>query len=218
MQRPADDRRPFCVLMTCVNYRLRDINLAVVAAWTRWFANCSDVSVSHGDIFAEPADAIVSPANSFGFMDGGIDLAYSLRFGWDLPARLQARLRDEHDGELPVGQAVIVETCDPQFPWLVSAPTMRVPMDVSGTVNAFLAFRAVIRAVRAHNQAAARPIRSVLCPGLGTAVGQMDPQVCAQQMHHAYRVSHAGQPFVPDDLMAASRNHVDLVKGAARHH
>jgi hypothetical protein len=25
------------------------------------------VSITHGDIFAEPADAIVSPANSFGF-------------------------------------------------------------------------------------------------------------------------------------------------------
>lgn len=26
----------------------------------------------------------VSPANSFGFMDGGIDLAYSLHFGWQM--------------------------------------------------------------------------------------------------------------------------------------
>lgn len=26
----------------------------------------------------------VSPANSFGFMDGGIDMVYSLHFGWDL--------------------------------------------------------------------------------------------------------------------------------------
>lgn len=26
----------------------------------------------------------VSPANSFGFMDGGIDMAYSLHFGWQL--------------------------------------------------------------------------------------------------------------------------------------
>ena len=199
--------------MTRVLYRLRDINLAVVAAWTRCFTNCPDVSVSHGDIFAEPADAIVSPANSFGFMDGGIDLAYSLRFGWDLQARLQAHLRGEHDGELPVGQAVIVETGDTRFPWLVSAPTMRVPMDVSGTVNAFLAFRAVIRALRHHNQTAAGSIQSVLCPGLGTAIGRMDPQVCAQQMYSAYRVSHAGQPLAPDDLMAASRNHFDLVHG-----
>ena len=30
------------------------------------------------------ADAIVSPANSFGFMDGGIDMVYSKRFGWQM--------------------------------------------------------------------------------------------------------------------------------------
>jgi len=29
-------------------------------------------------------DFQVSPANSFGFMDGGIDMAYSSRFGWQM--------------------------------------------------------------------------------------------------------------------------------------
>jgi len=193
-----------------VHYRLRDSNLAVVTAWRDCFAQIPDVTVSHGDIFDEPADAIVSPANSFGFMDGGIDLAYSLRFGWDLQARLQVLLRREHDGELPVGQAVVIETYDAQFPWLISAPTMRVPMDVSESVNAFLAFRAVIRTVRQFNESAARPIRSVLCPGLGTAAGRMAPQACARQMHYAYRASHTGVPIVPADLMAACRNQFDL--------
>ena len=140
-----------------------------------------------GDIFAEAADAIVSPANSFGFMDGGIDLAYSLRFGWGLEARLQALLRSEHDGELPVGQAVIVETGDARFPLMISAPTMRVPMDVSETVNAFLAFRAVIRTVRIYNRTAQRPIESIVSPGLGTAIGRLHPMACARRMYHAYR-------------------------------
>ena len=30
--------------------------------------------------------------------------------------------------------------------YLVSAPTMRIPMDVSETVNAYLAFRGILRA------------------------------------------------------------------------
>lgn len=87
---------------------------------------------------------------------------------------------------------------------------MRVPMDVSGTVNAFLAFRGVIRAVRAFNLASPRPIESLLCPGLGTAIGRMHPQACARQMYYAYRTSHAGDPFVPKDLMQACRNQFDL--------
>src|SRR5690242_11523848 len=116
-----------------LSFSLRDRNPAVVSAWRQRFAGCADVAVSEGDIFAEPADAIVSPANSFGFMDGGIDLVYSRRFGWALEERPRTLLRANHDGELPVGQAVIVETGDPAFPLLVSAPTMRVPMDVSQT-------------------------------------------------------------------------------------
>lgn len=98
-----------------IRFIFRDRNLDVVEAWREYFQSAKDVTVSQGDIFDAPADAIVSPANSFGFMDGGIDLAYSYRFGWALQERLQAMLRAEHDGELPVGQAVILETGDEQF-------------------------------------------------------------------------------------------------------
>jgi hypothetical protein len=70
--------------------------------------------------------------------------------------------------------------------------------------------------VRIHNQTGPGLIRSVLCPGLGTAIGRMDPQACAQQMYSAYRISHAGQSLAFDDLMAACRDHVDLVHGATR--
>ena len=194
-----------------IRFILRDRNLDVVEAWREYFERADDVSISHGDIFNGPADAIVSPANSFGFMDGGIDLAYSYRFGWALQERLQALLRAEHDGELPVGQAVILETGDAQFPWLISAPTMRVPMDVSETVNAFLAFRAVIRAVQAHNRAAAKSIETVLCPGLCTAVGRMPPKVCARQMHYAYGVSHLGHAWKPLSLGAARDIHYRML-------
>lgn len=100
---------------------LRDRQAGVVAAWTKAFEGVVGVRCTVGDIFAEDADAVVSPANSFGFMDGGIDLAYSERFGWGLQARLQRHIAEHHLGELPVGQAVIVETLDDRIPFLVSA-------------------------------------------------------------------------------------------------
>jgi O-acetyl-ADP-ribose deacetylase (regulator of RNase III) len=165
---------------------LRDQQIELVEAWTRAFANEPRVHVSLGDIFGVPADAIVSPANSFGFMDGGIDLVYSRFLGWNLQAALRSVLRQEHGGELPVGQAVVVPTGHPTWRWLVSAPTMRVPSDVSATVHAYLALRAVLRAVDAHNRAHPEPIRSVLSPGLGTAVGKMSAPVCARQMQAAW--------------------------------
>lgn len=45
---------------------LRDRNEALVEAWRREFGGLANVEVSCGDIFDVPADAIVSPANSFG--------------------------------------------------------------------------------------------------------------------------------------------------------
>lgn len=126
---------------------LRDVNAALVDAWREEFSSDSDVEVSCGEIFRVAADAIVRPANSFGFMDGGIDHVYSEHFGWQLEERLQQLLRRDHFGELPVGQAVVIPTGTNSIRWLVSAPTMRVPMDVSRTVNAFLAFRGALIAV-----------------------------------------------------------------------
>ena len=68
------------------------------------------MDIAIGSILEESADAIVSPANSFGYMDGGVDLAYSRFFGFELQDRLQAYLHEHYFGELPVGSAVIIQT------------------------------------------------------------------------------------------------------------
>jgi O-acetyl-ADP-ribose deacetylase (regulator of RNase III) len=191
-----------------MKFILRDTNVDVVRAWRETFAGAPDVSISCGEIFEVEADAIVSPANSFGFMDGGIDLVYLMRFGTGLQDRLRARLREQHDGELPVGEAVVIETGDEELPLLISAPTMRVPMDVSKTVNAYLAFRAAIRAARAHNaRGVGKMINTLLCPGLGTAIGATEPDVCARQMHLAFAVSHLGHTVEFLTLGAAAEAH-----------
>lgn len=190
---------------------LRDIDHGIVQAWTHHFAGLDNVEIDEGDIFRRSADAVVSPANSFGFMDGGIDMAYTRRLGWELSASLQDLIHAEHDGELPVGQAVILPTHDLDFPWLVSAPTMRVPQDVSGTPNAYLAFRAALRAVREHNMSSAAPIRSLLCPGLGTAIGQMHPDVCARQMRDAFDAVVLGQAPRFGRLWDAKNRHLKQI-------
>uniref|UniRef100_A0A2C9L7N0 Macro domain-containing protein n=1 Tax=Biomphalaria glabrata TaxID=6526 RepID=A0A2C9L7N0_BIOGL len=88
-----------------VTYHLRDINAELVVEWQHAFSEYGDsVKISQGDIFndAPAADAIVSPANSFGFMDGGIDWIYSKYFGWQMQNRLQNVIREDYHGELPV--------------------------------------------------------------------------------------------------------------------
>jgi O-acetyl-ADP-ribose deacetylase (regulator of RNase III) len=114
-------------------------------------------------------------------MDGGIDLVYSHHFGWELQERLQDTLRKPHGGELPVGAAEVVRTDRTDIPFLISAPTMRVPGDISDTVNVYLAFRAALLAVRRS-----KAIRSVLSPPLGTGVGGMPFERVAKQVHAAY--------------------------------
>ncbi len=203
----------------------------MVKAWHKWFDDLSDVTISQGDIFGtgEKFDAIVSPANSFGFMDGGIDLAYSKHFAtkdapWGLQERLQAELQQEHDGELPVGQAVIIKTGKDDIKWLISAPTMRIPMPVMGTVNAYLAFRAVIRGVTQWNEMCEAyskatdgktledKIETILCPGLGTAVGQMPVDACAKQMFYAYMTNWKKDPKKINNLGEAMSLHYGLTR------
>ena len=176
---------------------LRDRNPHLVQAWKDVFGEFKDIHISCGDIFQEgehlDVESIVSPSNSFCYMDGGIDYVYSNFFGWGIGDLLREKIWTEHDGELLVGQAVVVDMRETnskylaernrteKIPFLISAPTMRIPLNVSNTVNAFLAFRAALKAARKHG------ITSVLCPGLATAIGKMAPTVCAKQMLEAYK-------------------------------
>jgi O-acetyl-ADP-ribose deacetylase (regulator of RNase III) len=114
--------------MNDIIIKLKAYHPAMEYEWSNYFGEFDDVELSQGDILRDRADAIVSPANSFGYMDGGLDLLYSQHFGWELEKRLRKLLIEEHDGELPVGQAVIVETGREDIPYLISAPTMRVPI------------------------------------------------------------------------------------------
>ncbi|MCL2880396.1 MAG: macro domain-containing protein, partial [Treponema sp.] len=158
---------------------LRDRSEDMARAWSAEFAGYSDVDISCGNIFEISADAIISPANSFGFMDGGIDLVYSYHFGWDLQKRLQEKIRGSFYGELPVGMAIIIETYHDKIKYLISCPTMRVPEIVSDTVNAYLAFRAGLIEIIRFNENQGAKIASLLCPGLGTKTGGIAPENCA---------------------------------------
>ncbi|MFD1872483.1 hypothetical protein [Hymenobacter bucti] len=48
-----------------MHLNLVDTNSEVIDAWHHLFADVPQVTVSHGSIFDHPADALVSPANSF---------------------------------------------------------------------------------------------------------------------------------------------------------
>jgi len=165
---------------------LRDLNEKLVRQWEKHFCDIDNVHISHGPIFDDgphmKSEAIVSPANSFGFMDGGIDGVYTRFFGQDMVDSLQSHLKLYYNGELPVGlaTAIMIPKSQTNIKWLICAPTMRVPSIVRYSVNAYLAFKAALV------EATLCGSNSILCPGLGTAVGQMQPYYCALQMRKAY--------------------------------
>ena len=165
---------------------LVDQHAPLCKAWAEAFAAFSEVEVVHGDFFGRAADAMVSPANSFGIMDGGLDLAIRAQLGPHIQTRVQTMILERHHGELHVGAAEVVPTQHDRWPWLVVAPTMRVPENVGATTNAYVAFRAALLAVMRHNRENRHErIRSLLVPGLGTGIGGLDPRRCAAQMRIA---------------------------------
>lgn len=169
---------------------LADIDNELIAQWKFFFKDIPNVSIYKGSIFDNPCDAIISPANSFGFMDGGLDLALSNYLGWHVQERLQEKIKYKHYGELLVGQAEIVETDNQNFPFLIAAPTMRLPMVLHKTINPFLAMRAILLLITKgrfeNGELISNKIKSCAISGLGTGVGCVPPEMCARQMRIAY--------------------------------
>lgn len=165
---------------------LVDLNAELTAAWAREFAPYGAVAVVTGSIFEVRADAIVSPANSFGIMDGGLDGKLRDFFGLGIERAVRHRIGQDYFGELPVGLALVVPTEHPAFRHLICAPTMRFPEDVSRTIHAYLAMKAILNVGLAHPE-----ISSIAIPGLCSLSGRMPPQRVARQMRIAYeRVIH----------------------------
>jgi hypothetical protein len=123
-----------------------DQSTRLVDAWRVAFSHMPSVSVFEGDYLEKPSDALVSPANSFGIMDGGIDLAIREHLGYGIENTMQSVVLSKYHGEMPVGCADVVETGSKSHPFLVVAPTMRIPERVARSLNAYHAFRAILLA------------------------------------------------------------------------
>jgi O-acetyl-ADP-ribose deacetylase (regulator of RNase III) len=162
---------------------LRALEPELVLAFTQSFGFCQGVTVGSGDLLRANVDAVVSPANGFGYLDGGIDLAYRNFFGLGLQRRLQDVIEKKWNGELPIGEAQLLSTGHPRISQIIFAPTMRMPSiidDVSVVYQATTA--ALVCAMSAQT-----PITKLGFPGMGTGIGRVDPFDCCEQMKRAIR-------------------------------
>ncbi|MFO0662073.1 MAG: hypothetical protein U0165_19905 [Polyangiaceae bacterium] len=71
---------------------LVDPDIDLCEAWRTHFVECQGVDIVHGRFEQlDEYDCLVSAANSFGLMDGGVDGAITTYFGDGLMDRVQAR-------------------------------------------------------------------------------------------------------------------------------
>ena len=183
-------------------------NPELLSAWYRHCDGLPGVEITDKSLLDFNIDAVVSPANSFGFMDGGLDKAFAARFP-GIEERVRRSIADYHDGELLVGMALCVGTDDVKIPYLISAPTMRVPMILTNSVNPYLAARAALRAAKSRSL-------SVAFPGMGTGVGRIPPNVCARQVKAAIQEVVMGVDRTPLSWFGAQKTHQLLYADATR--
>ena len=167
---------------------LVDPNRELCAAWKKHFAGLKNARVVNDRFENLPEfDCMVSAANSFGLMDGGVDLSIVGYFGIGVLDRVQEKIVRDYLGEQPVGTSFIVETGHPRHPFVAHTPTMRVPMPITRTDNVYSAMWAMLLEVNRHNRSAEGKIKTIACPGLGTATGRVPADEAARQMAQAYR-------------------------------
>jgi O-acetyl-ADP-ribose deacetylase (regulator of RNase III) len=186
----------------------------MVVFWKKEFSGLNRVEVIEGDMFSQVADAIVSPGNSFGLMDAGIDKLICEHFGVKIEQNLQRIIKKEYYGELVVGNAIIIKTNNEKIPYFISAPTMRAPMRLGESVNPYLAVRAVFIAIIEHNshiKNRKKRISSVIIPGMGIGTGKMPREIVAKQMKEAYDSIILGKKSFPKDWKEARASHNVLV-------
>jgi O-acetyl-ADP-ribose deacetylase (regulator of RNase III) len=191
---------------------LVDPNISLCQAFQTTFAELPNVRVVNGYFEHLPEfDCMVSAANSFGLMDGGVDAAITRFFGVQLERRVQQHILDAYLGEQSVGTSFIIPTEHPRHPYLAHTPTMRIPMVIAHTDNVYRAMWAMLLAVRDHNRQSDHLITTVACPGLGTATGRGEHAEAARQMALAYR--HFLEPPTAITWQLADRCQIDVRYG-----
>jgi O-acetyl-ADP-ribose deacetylase (regulator of RNase III) len=172
---------------------LCDPNEGLCEEWRRAFAPYGeDVEVRQGRFEDVDFDCVVSPANSFGLMDGGVDEAITMYFGQQMMDRVQEKVIEQYAGEQPIGTSMIVQGGEVRgkVRYVAHTPTMIIPMNISKTTNIYMAMKAMLLEVEKHNQYyqdSKQEIKTVVCPGLGTGAGRVPYNLAAQQMSNAYR-------------------------------
>lgn len=168
---------------------LCDINPKMLQAWRATFEDNPEVELLHGSMTDVQTSAWVTPTNSAGRMDGGLDLVIKKFLGDEVERLVQKSIKARYGGAMPLGRTTCVPTGRLMPRYLISTPTMvGSNEDISDTLNVALACAAAFQAVHAQNELEPGSIRSVALPGLGANTGRVPVEICADLMWTAYNL------------------------------
>ncbi|MEV6026370.1 macro domain-containing protein [Streptomyces sp. NPDC052036] len=174
-----------------------------------------EMEIRKGSILDEDVDAWVSPTNSQGRMDGGVDAAIKRYLGAGIQLRVQRAIRSQFEGALPVGSAVCVPSGAVKPRFLISTPTMETSsQNVSDTLNVALACAAAFQAIHQQNKKAPGSIRSVALVGMGARTGRVPARVCANLMWTGYTLFNDYSFEDYDDLRSTIVAQLDDIESA----
>ncbi len=160
-----------------------DANRNVIEAFKTYFDDLKDVKIiySHLEKFlsCNKVECLVSPANSFGLMDGGYDYAITKHFGCELQEKVQRYIVDNFYGEQPTGTSFLIET-DSNPKYLIHTPTMRYPQKINNPEIIYHCMRSCLIEAMKHN------IKNILIPAFGGGTGQVSYTTIAYLMRKAY--------------------------------
>ena len=182
------------------------------------FSQVPDIIVQKGDIRDVPREgaAFVSPANSLGFMDGGIDLIFSREMFPGCEQDVKRKIAELGHKTLlgrpylRVGSALWVPVAEHTAGFaegsvqteheacaqsshkvgttaLISAPTMFLPHPIQNTRNVYWAMQAALVCVKKIPF-----VDTLVITSMGCGVGCMDPEAAALQIRAAWREFEEG--------------------------
>ncbi|GGP97102.1 macro domain-containing protein [Streptomyces roseolilacinus] len=194
---------------------LTDVNQRVVDEWRAAFADTPGIEIRRGSILDADVDAWVTPTNSRGRMDGGVDAAIKRHLGAGIQLRVQRAIRDGFAGVLPVGSAVCVPSGATVPRYVISTPTMvESAQNVSETLNVALACAAAFQAVHRQNRQVPGGIRSVALVGMGAQTGRVPARVCANLMWTGHTLFHDHCFEDDDELRSVITAQLDGIEDA----
>jgi O-acetyl-ADP-ribose deacetylase (regulator of RNase III) len=126
------------------------------------------VIVKKGDLTKVTCDAIVNPANSFGYMGGGVAGAIK-RFGG-----IEIEKEAISKAPIDVGKAVATTAGILPCNYVIHAPTMKQPAMKIGVENIKLATQAALKLGIELN------LKIIAFPGMGTGVGGVPVEDAAE--------------------------------------